>query len=75
MFDFISALEQSTSMLTVGQVAEMLHVSNKTIQRLISKREIPSILVGGQRRFDPKTLYWWYTQKSPASLKARQAAL
>ena len=72
MFDFLAALERSTSMLTVHQVAEMLHVSDKTIQRLISKRDIPSVLVGGQRRFDPKVLSWWYLKKSPQALKARQ---
>jgi excisionase family DNA binding protein len=72
MFDFLASLENTNSMLTVVQVAEMLHVSQQTIRRMIAKRDIPSILVGGQRRFDPKTLYWWYVKKQPQALKARQ---
>ena len=72
MFDFLAALEKATSMLTIVQVAEMLHVSDKTIRRMITKRDIPSILVGGQRRFDPKVLYWWYLKRQPQALKARQ---
>lgn len=60
-------------MLSTKDVAEMLKVSDKTIKRLITRREIPSFLVGNQRRFDPKILYWWYLKKQPDALKARQA--
>jgi excisionase family DNA binding protein len=74
MFDFLSALEQSTSLLTADQVQAMLKVSKRTMARYIASREIPSVLIGTQRRFDPKVLYWWYTKRYPEVLKARQAA-
>ena len=72
MFDFLGALEQTTSMLSPAQVRDMLGVSESTLRRLVTKREIPSILIGGQRRFDPKVLSWWYLKKQPDALKARQ---
>lgn len=75
MFDFISALEQSTAMLTVDQVAALLKISNQSVRRMVSSRQIPSFRVGGHRRFDPKVLYWWYVKKHPDALRARQANL
>jgi excisionase family DNA binding protein len=75
VFDFLSALEHSTSMLFIKQVADMLGVSDKTIRRMIDKRDIPSVLVGGQRKFDPATLRWWYIRRSPEAQKARLASL
>jgi excisionase family DNA binding protein len=74
MFDFLGALEKTTSMLTTDEVQAMLKVSKRTMARWISSREIPSVLIGRQRRFDPKTLYWWYCRKHPEAAKARQAA-
>ena len=71
MFDLLERLNQTTAMLSVKEVAELFGVSTKTVQRMISKRDIPSVLVGGQRRFDPKVLYWWYAKRSPDALKAR----
>ena len=71
MFDVIQELNQATSMLSVKQVAKIFQVSDKTIRRMIARREIPSILFSGQRRFDPKVLAWWYEKLCPLSRKAR----
>lgn len=73
MFDFLSALERTESMLTTEQVQAMLQVPTRTIARWIATKEIPSVQIGKKRRFDPKTLYYWYTRKHPEALKARQA--
>lgn len=70
VFDLLSRLEDATTMLTIGQVAEIFQVSDKTIRRMINKREIPSILVGSHRRFDPGTLRWWAIKRSPEMGKA-----
>jgi hypothetical protein len=39
---------------------------------MILRREIPTVLVGGQRRFDPKVLACWYMKRSPEAKKLRQ---
>ena len=38
--------------LTLQQAAEMLQISERTIQRMLKKGEIPGSQVGGQWRFD-----------------------
>jgi len=38
------------AMLTVAQVAEMLSVSKRTVERLVSSGKLPSILVRGHSR-------------------------
>jgi len=38
--------------LTLIQAAEMLQISERTLQRIVKKGEVPGIQVGGQWRFD-----------------------
>lgn len=38
--------------LTLQQAAEMLQISERTIQRMLKKGEIPGTQIGGQWRFD-----------------------
>jgi excisionase family DNA binding protein len=42
--------------LTLQQAAEMLQISERTIQRMLKKGEIPGTQVGGQWRFDREQL-------------------
>jgi len=42
--------------LTLQQAAEMLQISERTIQRMLKTREIPGTQVGGQWRFDREQL-------------------
>ena len=42
--------------LTLQQAAEMLQISERTIQRMLKAREIPGAQVGGQWRFDREQL-------------------
>ena len=62
-FDFLTVLKQQTTLLTAEQVADFLNVSPETIMQMAAKQDIPSILIGGHRRFDPKMLYSWYMRK------------
>ena len=71
MFDFLAALDESDSMLSVRQVAKMLGFHPNTVHKMVSKREIPSVLISGSRLFDPMVLYWWYAKKHPEAMKAR----
>ncbi len=38
--------------LTLQQAASLLQISERTIQRMVKKGEIPGVQVGGQWRFD-----------------------
>jgi len=38
--------------LTLQQAAEMLQISERTIQRMLKKGELPGTQIGGQWRFD-----------------------
>jgi len=38
--------------MTLLEAAEMLQVSERTLQRLVSNGEVPGVQVGGQWRFD-----------------------
>jgi excisionase family DNA binding protein len=69
MFDFISALEQTNGLLSVGDLAKMSKVSEKTIRRMVASGELPSVLWGGQRRFDPAVIQRWYIKRSPEARK------
>ena len=42
--------------LTLRQAAEMLQISERTIQRMLKKGEIPGSQIGGQWRFDREQL-------------------
>jgi excisionase family DNA binding protein len=42
--------------LTLQQAADMLQISERTIQRMLKKGEIPGTQIGGQWRFDREQL-------------------
>jgi excisionase family DNA binding protein len=42
--------------LTLIQAAELLQISERTLQRIVKKGEVPGIQVGGQWRFDREQL-------------------
>jgi excisionase family DNA binding protein len=54
-------------MLSVDQVAELFGKSSATIYRMAQKRQIPSIMLGGSRMFDPSTLALWLTNPTGSS--------
>ena len=44
------------ALLKLSRVSELLDMSTKTIRRLIERRELVAIRVGGQWRVDPRDL-------------------
>jgi len=51
-------------LLTIDQVAKLLNVSRRTVERLVQKREIYFIkLPGGSLRFKPERLKAWIDNK------------
>ncbi|MGH7768185.1 MAG: helix-turn-helix domain-containing protein [Candidatus Binatia bacterium] len=49
--------------LTLEQAAEMLQVSKRTLQRLIQRRQLPSLKIGGQWRIPEVQFLKWVEQK------------
>ena len=51
-------------MLTVREVAELLQKSHFSIYRMAQRRQIPSLMIGGTRYFDPSVLALWLSKKN-----------
>jgi hypothetical protein len=51
-------------------------LSKFTIYRMAQKRQIPCMMLGGTRKFDPSTLIMWLCKKEPQlAVAARQLKL
>ena len=46
-------------LLTLDEAATLLHVSKRTLQRMIKTRELPAFKVGGQWRLRESQLRQW----------------
>ena len=66
MFNILLALESVHRMLTVREVAELLQKSHFSIYRMAQRRQIPSLMIGGTRYFDPSVLALWLSKKEPS---------
>jgi excisionase family DNA binding protein len=77
-FNILNALQAVRGLLSVGEVADLFGKSPATIYRMAQKRQIPSLMIGGSRMFDPSTLILWLTKKEPqlavAARMVQQAA-
>lgn len=58
-------------LLTLPEAAELLHVSTRTLQRMIRRRELPAFKVGGQWRVRESQLTRWIEGREhrPAATK------
>lgn len=66
MFNILLALESVHRLLTVREVAEFLQKSQFTIYRMARTRQIPCMMIGGTRYFDPSALALWLSKKEPS---------
>ncbi len=65
MFNILLALESARGLLTVREVAGLLGKSQFSIYRMAQKRQIPCLMIGGTRSFDPSALALWLSKKEP----------
>lgn len=65
--DDVSGFFEEKRLLTVPEVAEILNVTPITVWRWIYEGKIPSLKVGGTRRFSPKTLSNWLNKECNGS--------
>lgn len=73
MFDLFQKLEEQEKLMNKKQVAELLDVTPRTVERMIDSG-LPSILIGGQRRFDPAQLHRYFSRKNPLAARERARA-
>jgi len=50
---------ESLRLLTLSEAAELLHVSTRTLQRMIRRNDLPAFKVGGQWRVRESQLAQW----------------
>jgi excisionase family DNA binding protein len=58
---------ESLRLLTLPEAAELLHVSTRTLQRMIRRNELPAFKVGGQWRLRESQLTRWIQGREEAS--------
>ena len=74
VFNLLNELEAFNRLMDVGDVAKILKKSKCAVYRMAQKGQLPSILVGGSRRFDPSTLAAHFRKKSPQLASAARLA-
>lgn len=72
-YNILRALRRIQRLLTVKDLAEILGNSQDTVYRMAQRRQVPSLMLGGTRRFDPSTIEAWLIKKEPQlAVVARQ---
>jgi excisionase family DNA binding protein len=69
-WSLISALDSFYGLMTVDDVAEVLGISKFTVYRMAQKKQLPSLVIGGSRKFDPAALAMHFRKRSPESAAA-----
>jgi excisionase family DNA binding protein len=54
-------------LLTLPEAAALLHISTRTLQRMIRRNEVPAFKVGGQWRLRESQLTRWIQGREDAS--------
>ena len=55
------------SLLTIDEVSAWLKVSKNTLYHWVTVDKIPSVKIGGKRRFDPAEIRKWIKKSSSAA--------
>jgi excisionase family DNA binding protein len=58
---------ESLQLLTLTEAAQLLHVSTKTLQRMIRSGDLPALKVGGQWRLRESQLISWIQSREGKS--------
>lgn len=56
----------SVALWTYKEVARYLSLSESHVRRLVSQNRIPSMKIGGSRRFDPEQVRQWVRSQAPS---------
>jgi excisionase family DNA binding protein len=58
---------ETLRLLTLPQAAQLLHVSIRTLHRMIHKQELPAFKVGGQWRLHESRLTEWIERREQSA--------
>lgn len=58
---------ETLQLLTLTEAAQLLHVSTKTLQRMIRSGDLPALKVGGQWRLRESQLVNWIQSRERPS--------
>lgn len=72
LFEIMQSSQAHNSILTVGEVADYLKITEGPIKRLPGAKKIPSFKVGGCRRFSRADIDGWIREKSSRADKENQ---
>ena len=72
-WNLLIALESWRGLMCVQDVADLLGKSACTVYRMAQQKKIPSMVVGGERRFDPSVLAMHFGKKHPEMVAAARA--
>lgn len=75
MFDILNHLEASNGLLSFAEVRAMLGISERALRTMVADKSIPSLLIGGQRKFCPSALHRWIIKKCPQMASSRGSKL
>lgn len=70
MFNIITKLNSYDRPLSVEDVVDVFGLSKTTVYRMSESGQMPSVMLGGSRRYDPSTLAMWVASKEPRIAKA-----
>jgi excisionase family DNA binding protein len=73
-WSLIAAIEAHRGLLTIDDVAAVLQISKSTAYRMAQRKQLPSLIIGGVRKFDPAALSMHFRKKSPESAAAARLA-
>ena len=59
--------------LTLEEAAAMLQVSKRTLQRLVQRREMPGLKIGGQWRIPPDRFMKWIEERMVSKSELHKA--
>jgi excisionase family DNA binding protein len=62
-------MSESTALMTIQEVAELLHYSSKTVYKKAAKGEIPSVAISRRKRlFSREAINYWLANKQMGKL-------
>jgi excisionase family DNA binding protein len=62
-------MTESMTLMTIQEVAELLHYSPKTVYKKASKGEIPSLPISRRKRlFSREAIHYWLANKQMGNL-------
>jgi excisionase family DNA binding protein len=74
-WSLIATIESYNRLMTIKDVMQLLSLSKTTVYRMAQRKQIPSLIIGGCRKFDPAALGRHFRKKSPESAAVASSAV